>query len=305
MARLRNVGGRLETAEGAQSAGPKHGLFLYRSRERELSLSLELPCPWIVLILRGSKRVDDGHLLDAVTGDVLLLPGGVPLNVVNFIDPDTGVYEALCVEAQAEALALLRRNYPDVVWILDRALSRQSQRCPADVATLQAFEHVCATALAPRFDPRVLHHRIEGLLLALAVQGAASRDAAAAAQARTDLGLAIRNLVRAEPAKAWNAEELARRLRLSQATMRRRLAASGTHLRALISDERMTLGRILLADPSLAVADVALRCGYESPAKFSRQFTRWAGVRPSAWRARHQPPPACDQRAFGPGEARG
>jgi AraC-like DNA-binding protein len=75
--------------------------------------------------------------------------------------------------------------------------------------------------------------------------------------------------------------------------MRRRLAATGTNLRDLIAQERMSLARVLLADRHLAVADVALRCGYESPTKFARQFTRWVGQRPSQWRARLAPPGAC------------
>ena len=51
-------------------------------------------------------------------------------------------------------------------------------------------------------------------------------------------------------------------------------------LRTLRTDERMTLAAALLTAPGARVTDVALRCGYQSPSKFTAQYRRWFGTTP-------------------------
>jgi AraC-like DNA-binding protein len=206
--------------------------------------------------------------------------------VTNVPDPDSGYYHALCLEVTGEARALLERHHPDLAGTLARWFGSSCDVVTPGVPALHAFEHSCETILTPAAHPRLLHHQLEGLLLALLVEADAHARTVPAAQARTDLVTAVRNLVAERLEATWEGQSVARRLGLSPATLRRRLAGEGTSLRSILLHLRMSLARTLLSDGRATVAEVALRCGYESPAKFSRQFARWSGTLPSALRPR-------------------
>jgi AraC-like DNA-binding protein len=138
--------------------------------------------------------------------------------------------------------------------------------------------------LEPSTHPLLLVHQLQGVILALSLESSSDRAALYRARAHLDVTLAIRQLVGANPDRPWGLPGIARRLGLSQATLRRRLARRGTGLRRLVQEERMRVGRALLGDGRLNVTEVALRCGYGSPAKFSRQFKQSFGVVPSQYR---------------------
>jgi AraC-like DNA-binding protein len=76
----------------------------------------------------------------------------------------------------------------------------------------------------------------------------------------------------------------ATQLRLSRRTLNRRLAESGTSYRARLEAHLQGRARILLADPSLGIGEVAFRLGYEDPSNFGRACRRWFGRSPAALR---------------------
>ena len=76
----------------------------------------------------------------------------------------------------------------------------------------------------------------------------------------------------------------AKQLRLSRRTLNRRLAACGTSYRTLLDGHLMARARVLLADASLGVGEVAWRLGYEDASNFGRACRRWFGRSPAALR---------------------
>ena len=58
--------------------------------------------------------------------------------------------------------------------------------------------------------------------------------------------------------------------------------ASYNRLFAHVQEER---AKNLLKNPALSVSDVGYRLGYAEPAAFTRAFTGWTGMAPSAWRS--------------------
>jgi AraC-like DNA-binding protein len=76
----------------------------------------------------------------------------------------------------------------------------------------------------------------------------------------------------------------ARALHLSRRTLNRRLADCGTSYRAILESHLRARARALLADPSLAVGEVAWRLGYQDPSNFARACRRWFGTSPAALR---------------------
>jgi AraC-like DNA-binding protein len=78
--------------------------------------------------------------------------------------------------------------------------------------------------------------------------------------------------------------ELARTLKLSPRTLKRRLADDGTTYTALRDGQRRQRAMLLLDDRSLSISEVALRLGYTELPNFTRAFRKWTGMTPAAYR---------------------
>ena len=106
---------------------------------------------------------------------------------------------------------------------------------------------------------------------------------------RHDQGLTarLRNRLRAENPAQWPSfEDLARELRLSPATLRRRLRAEGQSFAAIRDDTRHALARHLLRETPAPIHQIALTLGYAEPSTFHRAFVKWSGLTPLRFRKR-------------------
>lgn len=151
---------------------------------------------------------------------------------------------------------------------------------------LQRFD---APATAVQFDARVL--------AAAATVNAASlkvflRDAPQSVFLKqvvaTGLGDRVRRLCRAALDRGDAAPTLARLaedLRLSPATLRRRLEGEGASWGRLKDEVRRDLALQLLAEGALSVGDIAARLGFDDASTFYRAFRKWTGSAPGAWRS--------------------
>jgi AraC-like DNA-binding protein len=77
---------------------------------------------------------------------------------------------------------------------------------------------------------------------------------------------------------------MARQLHMSERSLQRRLEAEGTHFAALVDAVRKDLALRYLADPRLALGEVAYLLGFAEPSPFHRAFKRWTGTTPAAMR---------------------
>jgi AraC-like DNA-binding protein len=80
-------------------------------------------------------------------------------------------------------------------------------------------------------------------------------------------------------------------LHLSRRTLNRRLAECGTAYRELHEHHLRERAQRLLADPTLGVAEVAWRLGYEDASNFGRACRRWFGMAPAKLRETLLPKP--------------
>ncbi|RME18429.1 MAG: AraC family transcriptional regulator [Alphaproteobacteria bacterium] len=95
------------------------------------------------------------------------------------------------------------------------------------------------------------------------------------------LGKKIRARLEEIPPVDWpRIEDLAAELRMSSAKLRRRLAAEGRSIGEIKDEIRQRRARVLLADPTLTVADVASALGYSEPSAFHRAHRKWTGRTP-------------------------
>jgi AraC-like DNA-binding protein len=83
--------------------------------------------------------------------------------------------------------------------------------------------------------------------------------------------------------------ELAKQLKMSPRTLKRRLAELGTTFSALRDDQRRQRALLLLDDRSLSISEIAARLGYTELPNFTRAFKKWTGITPAAYRATPQP----------------
>jgi AraC-like DNA-binding protein len=82
-------------------------------------------------------------------------------------------------------------------------------------------------------------------------------------------------------------EDVAKRLRVSPRTLKRRLADHGTTFTEIRDDLRRQRALLLLDNRALSIGDIATRLGYTELPNFTRAFRKWTGQTPQAYRARH------------------
>jgi AraC-like DNA-binding protein len=82
---------------------------------------------------------------------------------------------------------------------------------------------------------------------------------------------------------------LARRLGMSEATLRRKLAAEETTHSEILDEIRKELALSLLERPDVPATDVACLLGFADATVFHRAFKRWTGTTPAAYRKRVTP----------------
>jgi AraC-like DNA-binding protein len=83
---------------------------------------------------------------------------------------------------------------------------------------------------------------------------------------------------------------IAAELALHSRSLRRKLAAEGSSVQALIDEVRDQLARQLLAETRLPLVDIALALQYSDVASFARAFKRRIGLPPGQWRSQRSRP---------------
>ncbi len=83
-----------------------------------------------------------------------------------------------------------------------------------------------------------------------------------------------------------NMNKLARRMRLSERTLQRRLRQEGTSVHDLLEDLRHRLALRYLREPRESIAEISFVLGYAEVRAFHRAFKRWTGLTPGAFRER-------------------
>jgi AraC-like DNA-binding protein len=103
-----------------------------------------------------------------------------------------------------------------------------------------------------------------------------------------DLTARVQKLMRAQLTEGTSLDHVAKALRLSVRTLRRRLEATGVSFLELLERVRHEAAIEYLTHSGDAIAEIAQRVGYGDTSNFRRAFRRWTGQSPGAFRARVQ-----------------
>ncbi|MDR7003603.1 AraC family transcriptional regulator [Paraburkholderia strydomiana] len=95
----------------------------------------------------------------------------------------------------------------------------------------------------------------------------------------------VRKTLRALPMMNWPAaDEMAARLHVAEATMRRRLKQEGHTYQSIKDDLRRDIAIGELQQSGRTIADIAASVGFAEPSAFHRAFRKWTGMRPTDYR---------------------
>ncbi len=239
--------------------------------------------PAVILVDRGIKSVKParGSAVRALPRQMLLLAGGQTVDFHNRIT-DGERYEARwlmfggTVLDDPYYLASARR-----VSAADAAMPPTAVLRRVSSGLAEAFERArCGLAPDPSRPEAVVRQQLLEVAHWLLAEGMVLRvppdDARVSGQIRAMLSVQLDG--------DWDSATIARALAMSEATLRRRLAAEGVTLRELVADVRMASALVLLQATSRPVAEIAAKVGYESPSRFAVRFRDRFGFAPTAVR---------------------
>ncbi len=147
---------------------------------------------------------------------------------------------------------------------------------PLDDDLAETLNHCLRGMDAARTSDRVLQHRLVELLLALADRGVVF-----ARPSFQTAGTLLRSMLSDAPGQPWTTARAGRELAMSEATLRRRLAAENLRFETLLLEVRMHHAMALLQTTGWSVPQVAEACGYQAHARFSSRFRERFGCSPS------------------------
>lgn len=231
--------------------------------------------PALILVRHGTKSLRcGGQRWTLEDGDAIAIAGGQSFDVSNRLSA-ARLYEARWLVWDRAVIEQFAPASPTEQPLTGAKVLKQ---VGAEFAA--AVERAVVAVAEPSGCPdEVARHRLAELLVWLSLAGVRF-----AAQRSTTITSALRALFGAATAQAWTVPQVADRLSMSEATLRRRLAAEGTRFGDLLADVRMSQAMTLLQSTEQPVAHIAWAMGYESASRFAIRFRERFGFAPTAIR---------------------
>ncbi|WP_018151770.1 AraC family transcriptional regulator [Leeia oryzae] len=232
--------------------------------------------PVLILVAKGEKTVRwPGGEFVIHTGGAVAIAGGQTLDITNR-GPEGGQYEAYwLVWDDALLKNFVRQHSATTVQPIHQALPMAAIPDGFHAACERAVQAICDDAVPVSIAQ---HHMNEVLLWLMDAGGLFSMKEIASTSHR------VRNMISQQPAHNWAAPDVAETLAMSEATLRRKLAAEHTRFSDLLLDVRMSCAIQLLQSTTIPVTRIAQEVGYDSSSHFSDRFRQRFGFSPSALR---------------------
>lgn len=229
--------------------------------------------PTLIVVGRGEKslrRAGTEYVLQS--GQAVAVAAGQDFDVINRPD-EQGVYEAAWLVFD-----------PRVVLALSDAQSAEIR----DVLPIPSLEEEFLTSYGRAMDAirdsdNVPHaiavQRVRECLVWIDIHGGRF-----VGTLYSSVSARVRSLLVSEAGKPWGASDVARRLAMSEATLRRRLASEGRSFSEILRDVRLSQALTLLQATDRSIEEIAQAVGYESASRFAVRFRQRFGQSPGALR---------------------
>lgn len=253
-------------------------------QQSELRFSrIVVDSPTLIVLRQGTKLLQSAEGQWTVrAGEAVAIAGGQTFDVTNRLS-ERGTYEARWLIWDPAIVERSQKSAGDGRGIAGAEMISKLD-APFSSAFDRALEAISDTQAIP---DDVAEHRLAEVLVWLAHRG----PRFPAAETLT-LAMKLRRLLGGALAERWTAALAAKHLAMSEATLRRGLAAEGTSFGDILADVRMSSAMVLLQSTDQAVNRIALDVGYESASRFAIRFRERFGFPPTAIRghARSVPP---------------
>ena len=230
----------------------------------------------LLLVKSGQMMIDNGQeslaLNDPLTlvamaqnacADIQKIPGG-----------EQQTFQSLLLAFAPEVMLEFHRRHADD--LLASPAIAHGRQMALDVDLADTLDHCLRGISSSNISEREQMHRLVGLLLALAERGCHfSRPSTQHIADR------LKRILADAPAHPWTTAKAGRELAMSEATLRRRLAAENLRFETLLLDIRMHHAMTLLQTTGWNLQHISEACGYRASARFSARFRERFGCSPS------------------------
>ncbi|MCQ4631124.1 AraC family transcriptional regulator [Shinella sp. CPCC 100929] len=238
--------------------------------------------PLLILVEHGTKILRAGEEEWGVpAGGCIALAQGETFDVINAAD-GASAYVARWIAFEPETVAAFAAT-PGKGRPFERAFTIDHPHRGFQDAFADCAQAITEPASIP---VEIARHRLSELLLWLDLAG--GRFVVPKPAGVSDR---VRAILSAEPHANWTSTDLCRALNVSEATLRRKLAAERWSFQSLLIDVRMSLAMQLLQSTELSILSIAQTVGYESQSRFATRFRARFGFPPSAIRGHMRPDP--------------
>ena len=229
---------------------------------------LWIDLPTLVLVESGYKILHgEAGTFRVEAGQAVALAGGQAFDVTNYLG-EAPSYRARWLAWERGLLEC---------WRAPTASDR-----PRPVVTLgtvapafaDAFTALTQSLDDPALPDAVVGHRALEMLVWLEGAGCLLLD-------DRHFAPRVRRLLAGDPAHEWRSPEVAGHFAMSEASLRRHLAAEDSSLSEILLDVRMSTALTLLQSTAQPVTRIAGEVGYQSPSQFAVRFRRRFGCSPS------------------------
>lgn len=237
--------------------------------------------PALIVLRHGTKTLHSAKGQWSIRGgEAIVIAGGQSFDVTNRLS-ERGLYEARWLVWDPSILERFDRNATG-----GHALAGAAVLGQLDAPFASAFDRALEAIWGmERIPDAVAAHRVTESLVWLSARGIRIPT-----EEDSTLAIRLRRLLEASLAEPWTSAAAAKHLALSEATLRRRLAAEGTTFGDLLTDVRMSFAMLLLQSTDRAVNRIALEVGYESASRFAIRFRERFGFPPTAIRGHTRHP---------------
>lgn len=235
----------------------------------------------VLLVVSGQMRLafaEHEVLVDAARPALVLVDAGSCLDIVKTPGGAERCFRSVFMTI-ASALLESYSAASSMAGDVERTAAGPIQVMPLDDDVASTLWHLIESVeIRPVSDERLTFRLLE-LLSALAERGYVFCP-----PRHNDTVARLQALMARAPHRHWTAREAGRELAMSEATLRRRLAAEQERFETILSDIRMHHGMMLLQTTAWSIPRIAEACGYQSRARFSERFRTRFGCLPSAIR---------------------
>jgi len=234
--------------------------------------------PTLIVVRSGEKTLQSSSGEWKIKGgEAVAIAGGQTFDITNRL-AGGGIYDARWLVWDASLIDAFNVNGPvqssakdaELVGAIDGAFTATFDRALEAIGQIDTIPHDVAC------------HRLSEVLIWLSLRGIRFQTT----NPSTTKSI-VRNLFASALDANWTVAAVATQLGMSEATLRRHLAAEGASLSDILVDARMSFAMKLLQSTDRPINRIALDVGYESPSRFAIRFRKRFGFAPTAIRG-HQ-----------------